>query len=81
MFRDNFDFMWDFPPLPKELELEIRSSNISSEIIKIISRHYSTADNCFKFCIELFGSYLKLKYFEIVSPSKNTLSKLLKDYD
>ena len=47
---------------------------------KIISNHYKADENLFKFCIELFGSYLKLKYSDVVNPSKTTFTKMTKDY-
>ena len=30
---------------------EIRNTNISSEIVKIISSHYNRDENLFKFCV------------------------------
>lgn len=80
MLLDNFDLIKSHGSLSKELEHEIRNTNISSEIIKIIVNHYQKDENLFKFCIELFGSYLKLKYSDIANPSKNTFNKLTKDY-
>jgi hypothetical protein len=30
--------------------------------------------------VELFGSYLKLKYSETINPSKNTLKRMAREY-
>lgn len=61
MFLDNFELICEHS-LPKELDLLIRNTNVASEIVAIISHHYQEENNLFRFCIELFGSYLKLKY-------------------
>ena len=80
MLLDNFDLIKSFGSLSKELQHQIRNTNISSEIVKIISNHYKTNENLFSFSVELFGSYLKLKYSDVVNPSKTTFTKLTKDY-
>ncbi len=80
MLLDNYEIIQSHGTLPKDIEHAIRNTNISSEIVKIITAHYGQDENVFRFCIELFGSYLKLKYSEIINPSKNTLDKLVKDY-
>ena len=67
--------------MSKDLEHEIRNTNISSELIKIISKHYSFKENIIKFCVELFGSYIKLKYYEVINPSKATFAKIINDYE
>ena len=58
----------------------VRNTNISSEIVKIITNHYEQEGNLFRFVIELFGSYLKLKYSEIINPSRNTLNRIARQY-
>lgn len=80
MILDNFDLIRSFPGLTKQLEHDIRNTNISSEVIKLITNYYAKEENPFRFCIELFGSYLKLKYSEVINPSKTTFNRLLKDY-
>ena len=81
MLLDNYEIIQSQGSLHKDIEHEIRNTNIASEIVKIITTHYAQEENVFRFCIELFGSYLKLKYSEVVNPSKNTLGRLVKDYE
>ena len=61
MFLDNFDLIAEHT-LPKETEMHIRNTNVASELTMIITNHFEEENNLFRFCIELFGSYLKLKY-------------------
>ena len=75
MFLDNIDLITELA-LPREIEHQVRSTNIATEIVSIINSHYLDENNLFKFCIELFGSYLKLKYSETINPSKHTLLRI-----
>lgn len=80
LFLDNLELIREHTSLSKELEFEIRNTNISSEIVKIISAHYAHPQNLFRFCVELFGSYLRLKYADLVNPSRNSLLKAANEY-
>ena len=60
---------------------ELRSTNISSEVIKAIRNDYIKNQTPFTLMIEIFSSYTNHRYSDVVNPTQSTLAKIITDYD
>ena len=60
---------------------ELRSTNISSEVIKAIRKDYTNNSTPFTLINQIFSSYINHRYSDVVNPTQSTLTKIVGDYD
>jgi hypothetical protein len=79
LIMENFEEISKYNNPNEETLKELRSTNISSEIIKVLRNDYALSQTPFTLLIEIYSTYANHKYTDVVNPSQVTISKINSD--
>lgn len=78
---ENSEEIGKFASPSEESMRELKNTNISSEVIKVIRKVYEQRSSPFSLIVEIFSSYITHKYTDVVNPTQVTLSRVEQDVD